>query len=112
MIDSYRFGEFVIQGKTFKSNVILIDNTFKEARHLENHELKIDDFTELINSNPSYIIIGTGAYGVVKPQKEIIDIIESKGIKLVIEKTADACRKYNEFLKQGIKVAAFLHNTC
>ena len=112
MIDSYKFGEFIIKGKTYKSNVILIGETAKQGRYLENHKLILDDFTELINAKPSTIIIGIGAYGVVKPPKEIIEFIEKQGINVIKEKTGDACKTYNSLLKQGKKVAAFLHNTC
>ena len=112
MIDSYKFGEFVIKGKTFKCNVELIGDKVKEHRYLPNHELQLDDFTELINSKPEILIIGTGAYSVVKPPKEIIDFIEKQGIKVIAEKTGTACKTYNTLLKQGKKVAALMHDTC
>ena len=112
MIDSYKFGEFVVQGKKFKSNITLIGDKVKEHRHLQNHELSLDDFTELVNAKPEIIIIGTGAYGVVKPPKEIIEFLEKQGIKVIVEKTGSACKTYNSLLKQGKKVAALMHNTC
>lgn len=111
MIDSYRFGEFVVDGKTYKSNIILIGKTVKPARHLPGHELKIDDFIPLIDSKPEYIIIGTGASGVMEVPNEIIEFIEKHGIKTIIENTGQACQTYNAMLKQ-CKIAAFLHNTC
>lgn len=112
MIDSYRFGEFVIKGKIYKSNVVLLGQEAKQARYLPAHQLKLADFTELVNYKPEYIIIGTGAYGAVKVPQEIIDYIEKQGIKLIIEKTGDACQTYNALLKEGKKIAAFLHDTC
>jgi len=112
MIDSYKFGEFIVDGKHFKSNIELIGENVKEHRYLPEHELNLDDFTNLINYKPSILIIGTGAYGVIKPQKEIIDFIQTQGIKVIVEKTGNACKTYNNLLKQGKKVAAFLHNTC
>ncbi len=112
MISSYTFGKFIINGKAYESNIILLGAQIKPARYLPGHELKLDDFAELVSYAPETIIIGTGASGVVKVQKDIIDFIESKGITLIIEKTAKACQTYNTLLKQGRKVAAFLHNTC
>ena len=50
MIDNYRFGEFVVDGKTYKSNIVLIGNTVMPARFLPGHELKIDDFVILVGS--------------------------------------------------------------
>lgn len=112
MIDSYIFGEFVVNGEAFKSNVVLMGNTARKARYLPEHELKIDDFFDLVGSKPSYIIIGTGAYGVVKVPEEIVEYIHKIGIKLIIQKTSEACRTYNTLIKEGKKVAAFMHNTC
>lgn len=112
MIDNYTFGKFVIKGKEYDSNVILLGKTVQAARHLPGHELKLDDFVSLVEYKPEYIIIGTGAYGVVKVPQEIVDFIEQKGIRLIIEKTGEACQTYNALLKEGKKVAAFLHNTC
>jgi hypothetical protein len=112
MIDGYKFGEFVIDKKVYKSNVELVGTLVKIHRYLPDHELSLDDFTSLVNSKPEVIIIGTGAYGVVKPPKTIIDFIEKQKIKVIVQKTGDACKTYNEMLKQGKKVVALLHNTC
>jgi hypothetical protein len=112
MITHYDFGKFVIDGKTYESNIKLIDKKIKQCRHFDGHVIEISDFVDLVSFQPTHLVIGTGAYGVIKVSKEIIDSIESRGIKLIIEKTADACKKYNELLVQGKKVVALLHNTC
>lgn len=112
MIDNYTFGKFVIKGKEYDSNVVLLGKTVQKARHLPSHELKIDDFIPLIDYKPEYLIIGTGAYGAVKVPQEIVDFIGKKGIKLIIQKTGEACQTYNALLEEGKKVAVFLHNTC
>lgn len=112
MIEHYEFGEFVVDGKKYKSNIVLIGTGVTEGRYLPGHQLKLDDFLQLVAYKPDVIIIGTGAYGVVKVPKEISDYIKKRGIKLVVEKTARACRIYNSLIKEGKRVAAFLHNTC
>lgn len=112
MIDNFTFGKFIVDGETFNSNITLINDKAKKHRYLPNHELKIDDFIELVESKPDYIIIGNGASGVIQVQDEIIEYIEKHGIKIIIEKTGDACNTYNKMIKQGKKVAAFLHDTC
>jgi hypothetical protein len=111
MIDSYSFGKFVIGKKEYKSNITIINGKAQEHRYLPDHELKLDDVLPLINAKPSCIIIGIGAYGVMKVPKEISEYIEKQGIKLIIEKTGAACKKYEELAKKT-KVAALLHNTC
>ena len=66
----------------------------------------------LINNNPEYIVFGTGASGIMPVPSEIKEYIQKRGIKLIIQKTTDACQTYNALIKEGKKVAAFLHNTC
>jgi len=112
MIESYTFGEFRIKGERYDSNVILIMDNVKKARHLPNHKLSLNDFTEIIESSPEYVIIGTGASGVMSVPDSIKEFIEEKNIKLIIEKTKDACETYNDLLEKGKKIAGFLHNTC
>jgi hypothetical protein len=112
MIDSYTFGKFIVDGKKYESNIVLLGKQIKKARYLEGHELNLDDIYPLVEFNPGYIIIGTGASGVMPVPKEIEDFIKEKGIKLIIEKTGDACRTYNSLIAEKKKVAAFLHNTC
>lgn len=112
MIESYSFGKFVIAGKEYKSNIKLFDKEVHEYKHLPEHKIAIDDLADLIAYNPKYIIIGTGAYGVIKISKEISDYIQKRGINLIVQKTGEACQTYNALLKEGKKVAALLHNTC
>ena len=112
MIDKYTFGEFVIDGKLYKSNIKLIQDKAVECRHFDNHIIKIDDFNDLIEQKPKYIIIGTGESGLMNVPQEIIDHLEQNNIKPIIEKTGDAVNTYNKLLKENKKVCAILHNTC
>lgn len=112
MIEHYEFGRFIVDGKLHQSNIVLLGNEVKEARYLPMHQLKLDDIIPLVNYKPEIIIIGTGSSGVMKVSKEITDYIDKKGIKLVVEKTGKACETYNTLLKEGRRVAAFLHDTC
>lgn len=112
MIDSYQFRTFIIKGKEYNRNIKLFDKEVREYKYIPEHTLVLDDITDLINYNPLVIIIGTGAYGLMKLSKEISEYIERRRIRLVVQKTADACKTYNQSLKEGKKVAAFMHNTC
>ena len=112
MIDRYTFGKFIIDKTEYKSNVLLLGKTAKLGRYLPEHELSINDIILAVDYKPEYIVIGTGADGVMSVTAEISEFIESKGINLIVLKTKDACMTYNALLKEGKKVAAFLHNTC
>jgi hypothetical protein len=112
MINSYTFGRFVVDGRPYETNIVLLGEDIKIARYLPNHELTLNDISPLIEFNPEYIIIGTGANGVMPVTKETEDFIKENRIKLIVEKTDDACRTYNLLISENKKVAAFLHNTC
>jgi hypothetical protein len=112
MITKYEFGKFTIDGKVYESNIKMLNEKVITYHYLEDHKLTLGDLADLVNSRPSYIIIGTGAYGVIKVLPAIKEFIENQKIKLIIQKTSDACTKYNELIKDHKKVAAFLHNTC
>jgi len=90
----------------------LIDDVAKPCRHFDGHIIKKSDFTDLIKAKPEIIIIGTGQSGVVNVPKDIIDLVEGNGIKLIIKKTAEACLEYNKLIKRKKNVVALLHNTC
>lgn len=112
MIDSYTFGTFTIDGEKFDSNIKIIQDKASKCRYFEDHILELNDFVDLVDQKPEYIIIGIGASGVVKVPDEIIEYIEKAGIKLIIEKTGDACNTYNDLIKKNKKVCALMHNTC
>lgn len=112
MIDSYSFGKIKVDGKTYTSDVILypdrvMDNWWRKNGHLLNKE----DLEEVFESKPEVLIIGTGASGLMHIPDETKRFVESKGIEVIVEKTEDACRKYNE-LKDSRRVVAALHLTC
>lgn len=112
MIDHYEFGRFIVNGKEYKSNITIVEGEVKEHRYLPGHDLLLEDIKPLVDAKPEYLIIGTGAYGVIKVKKEIIDYVKAKGIELIIMPTKEACAEFNRLIKQNRKVAAFLHNTC
>jgi hypothetical protein len=112
MIESYKFGEIVINGTTYTSDLILypdkVDDTWWRK---ESHVLHKDDLTDVINYEPDVIIVGTGEPGLMEVPDETKQFIKSNGIELIIENTNNACKIYNELNKYK-KVVATLHLTC
>ena len=109
MIESYSFGKYIIDGKEHEYDIKIINNQVKKWR---NHNMSKEDIIDLVEAKPELIIIGTGAYGVIKVSEDIKEYIKSKDIHLIIEKTGRACEEYNKAEKKGIKVAAIFHGTC
>ena len=112
MIDSYSFGKIVIGGKTYTSDVILYPDKVDESWwRKDGHLLQKEDLIDVIQYNPEVLIVGTGAYGLMKVPDETKQFLEAKEIELIAEETGKACKTYNE-LKEKRKVIAAFHLTC
>lgn len=111
-IEEYKFGMFKIDGKGYLDDIKIINNKVRYWQDREAHLLKLENIKDLVEAKPDYIVIGTGASGFIEVGPEIKNFIEKNQIKLIIEKTDQACSTFNELIKQKRKVAAILHATC
>lgn len=113
MIENYSFGQILINGKKYNSDLIIFkDYIYDSWWRKEGHNLCIDDIKEIINKKPDILIIGTGSFGLMKVPEELIKTIKSSGVKqVIVKKTKDACDEYNKLYKEKKVIAAF-HLTC
>jgi len=113
MIENYSFGQMLINGKIYNSDLIIFkDHIYGSWWRKEGHNLCINDIKEIINKKPNVLIIGTGYSGLMQVSKELIENIKSSGIKqVIVKKTGDACTEYNKLYKKNNLIAAF-HLTC
>lgn len=110
-IDSYRFGEIVINGKRYSHDVMVFPACVTRWWRKTGHEVAVADLNEIIAAGPEILIIGTGAYGAVRILPETESFVASKGIKLIAVPSQQACERYNE-LRSKHQVAAAFHLTC
>ena len=111
-IDSYQFGEIVISGKKYLSDVIIfhdrvVDNWWRKT----GHELCPDDITVVLEEKPEVLVVGTGISGLMKVLPKVEEIALTQGIELIIDTTDNACNIYNRLSHSRRSVAAF-HITC
>lgn len=112
MIDSYDFGKIVVNGKSYSSDVIIYPDRVKDDWWRKaGHQLCVDDLEDIIEENPDMIVVGMGDPGLMRVLPETEEYIKSKGIKLVVQSTQEACKTYNRLLSSQ-KVIALLHLTC
>jgi hypothetical protein len=112
MIDSYDFGRIIINGRQYATDLIVFPDRVKDAWwRKEGHNLHIKDLNEAIKDNPKVLIVGTGYSGLMKVPAETKEYVESKGIELIAQNTAEACKTFNRLVKSK-KVVAALHITC
>jgi len=57
------------------------------------------------------LVVGTGYSGLMTVPPETRKFVESEGIELIAQKTAEACKTFNRLVKSR-KVVAALHLTC
>ena len=115
MIDSYSFGEIVINGKKYTQDIILCgDTVYPDWWRKSGHALNLDDLAIVLDFSPSLLIIGTGNMGVMKVPASCQTALRERGIDVTVEKTSRACTIYNRLLKenQEKKFSAALHLTC
>jgi hypothetical protein len=103
MIESYKFGQIIINGKKYNSDLIIFkDHIYDSWWRKEGHNLCIDDIKEIINKKPDILIIGTGHFGLMKVPKELIENVKSSGVRqVIVKKTGDACTEYNKLYKKN-----------
>lgn len=110
-IDSYDFGEIVIDGKKYNRDVIIAPGGIKSWWRIEGHKVCVKDLEPIENEDFEMLIIGTGYYGIVEVLSEVDEWAKRRGIELIALPTKEACKLYNE--KSGEKrVVAALHLTC
>ncbi len=112
MIESYKFGQIVIDGKKYTTDVIIFPDRVEDGWwRKEGHRLFIDDIQEILKEGPEILVVGTGYAGLMKIPTETEERLKSEGIQLIAENTRKACKTYNQLSKSRNVIAAF-HLTC
>lgn len=112
MIENYAFGSIMVNGKEYTYDIKIVDGKIHPWKYKEHHTVLIEDLTELIKAKPELIIVGTGAYGIVKVPPDVKRSLEAKHIELICLPTEEACDEYNKAIESKRRVAAILHSTC
>ena len=111
-IDSYDFGEIVINGKSYDHDVIIYkDKVDENWRRIDGHRLTLGDIIHVLAEKPEILVVGTGKMGVMDVPQKVISDIESKGIKVIVKKTGEAVEEFNKLIPEK-RVIAALHLTC
>jgi hypothetical protein len=119
-IESFEWGRFVINGEVHSAegegvgkDICIIDGkvTPWEARH--GHRLDPEMVEPVLGLGIGLLVIGNGGYGRINVRKKTLKKIRDDGVEEIrVEKTPDACKTYNQFFRQGKRVAFLAHGTC
>lgn len=111
-VDSYDFGAIVIDGRTYRTDLLIWHGVIKaDWWRAEGHLLQVPDVFEALAAQPQVLVVGTGAYGNMALDPELVAYLKDQGIDLIAEPTREACRTLNELAGKR-KLAAALHLTC
>jgi hypothetical protein len=111
-IDSYQFGNIVIDGQSHTKDVILLpDRVIANWWRNEGHLLSINDLEDVLAEKPHGLIVGQGAYSRMQVPDQLKATLKIEGIELIVLPTSEACQEYNRLSREG-KYAAALHLTC
>jgi len=82
-------------------------------RERKGHRLSLEMVTGAWDPPVRTLVIGSGVYGRITVPKKVLRAIRARGIaEVVVERTPDACRRYNVLLREGRDVALLAHGTC
>ncbi len=110
-IDSISFGEIVIDGKTYYSDMTVWWDGRLDFRK-KSHVFDINEFTALLKRKPEVIVVGTGQQGILKIPPEVKRYAEQKKVKLFIDISPKAVDIFNAMVADNKKVVAVMHITC
>ncbi len=111
-IDHYEFGSIVIDGQTYRNDLLIWPGQIKhDWWRLEGHLLQLADLAEALAAEPQVLVVGTGESGHMRLDPEVVAYLQDKGIELVARPTKEASRYLNELTVQR-RLAAALHLTC
>lgn len=111
-IDSYRFGQIVIDGIAHAKDVIILpDRVIPRWWRSEGHTLHLFDLNAVVAAKPKTLIVGLGSISRVRIAEDTVLGLQAAGIELIDLPTKEACQRYNDLRKRG-DVAAALHLTC
>jgi hypothetical protein len=112
-IDGFAFGKMKIDGTVYRSDLCVhpdgrvVDGWWRRS----GHGLCAADLADLIAQSPETILIGTGIYGRLKPDPNLVADLAARGIDLVSAPNAEAVALFNR-LWGRCRLAAGFHLTC
>jgi len=115
MIESYRFGRILINGKWYHSDLIMGYEGYIDDRwwRRKSHKINFNDIEKYIEKiNPSVIIIGRGYFGFMSIDGSIVDFCIEHHIQLIDGLTSSMVEVVNRYIMDGGAWMAAFHVSC
>jgi len=114
MIEQYTTGSHMtVQGTKYYQDLKIIQGDVKDNWwRKEGHRLAAADISDILSAKPDVLVIGTGYAGNMRVPVSLRTSIESRDIKVIVEKTSEATKTFNCLFTRGKNVAGAFHLTC
>ena len=113
MIEKFSFGNIVIDGQKFTSDIKIINGSVvSDWWRMKGHRVDLEDIQDVIASAPEIVVIGKGSPGMMKTSSAVRNYLKNSSIRLIEEKTANAIDTFNRLAQAGEKVAGGFHLGC
>jgi hypothetical protein len=113
MIDSYTMGCIVIDGHTYRRDLLILSGQVDATWwRVKAHELAVADLEDLLATPPDVLVVGTGQYGRLSILPETEQALAALNVQVISQQTEAACQTYNQLASEGRRVDAALHLTC
>ena len=110
-IEGYRFGNIRVDGTEQTRDVIVLpERVVTNWWRADGHRLVLADLEDVIDDLPERLVVGTGAYGQLRPDTQTLDKLRLRGVEVEALPTDEAVRRYGELDPR--RTAAALHVTC
>lgn len=113
-IESYSFGKIRIEGVDYTDDVIVLRDRVIAPwwRKAGGHLFAPVDLGDVFAARAEVVVLGLGAYGVVKVDPGTEAELAAVGSRVVALRSGEAVDEYNRLLEAGEEVIAALHLTC
>jgi hypothetical protein len=89
---------------------VLPDRLVTDWWRADGHSLVLADLDDVLEELPEHLVVGTGAYGQMRPAPETLEHLRERGVEVEALPTVEAVRRYGEL--NPAHTAAALHLTC
>ena len=113
MITEFSFGKIVVNGRTYTSDIKIIDGqVISDWWRKKGHRVDIEDISDVLEAKPDILVIGRGTPGLLKSTASLREYLAACHVELIEKKTPKAIAAFNKLFRQGRKVAAGFHISC
>lgn len=113
MINRYRAGSIVVEGKEYHRDLKIFDHAVHNNWwRKEGHSVDDEDLKDILSAKPAILVIGTGYAGQMQVSNSLRSTLSKEKIELIVEMTAEAVKTFNRLKSEGKNVAGAFHLTC